>query len=488
MKQPGIPSNLANKNTSAAPNDSTTLGIDVRPTIALHERLRELLSTHPVDIGEALTQANRALRRQDRTFDGGKDLSVAISALSLSRHDIRALQQVAETLHDIVERVLAWIFDDQSRLDRYFADHRRMFSYLAKTDGWNPWQAVSRYDVVLTESGEIKILELNTGCPAGFMHARSFTRAAVAAMDSLGVLDHDSVPTPATIRTEALADGLLKLEAAASITPGLIGLLNDENKLRLELDLLAEAFDDRGREARIISADELEFTGGRLLHQGDPISLTHNKFRISTPTSKNHFWKAGFEDRYAAFLAAQQAGAVVSANNLTAMTIAEDKSLLALFSLPEVEQLFDSEQRQFIARHLLWTSKLEDRTVTWQGRSMDLLPLVRKHREEFVIKPCNEGRGFGVVIGRDCPPAEWNHLCDPDANTPRIVQQYVEPLVLPVVRGAHDRVEAEAMYLTLGLAVVLGQYEGVLSRVSPSRITNVAREGFVQAVFQRDDS
>jgi hypothetical protein len=39
------------------------------------------------------------------------------------------------------------------------------------------------------------------------------------------------------------------------------------------------------------------------------------------------------------------------------------------------------------------------------------------------------------------------------------------------------------MYLTLGLASVCGRFRGVLSRVSASRITNVAREGYVQGVL-----
>jgi hypothetical protein len=70
------------------------------------------------------------------------------------------------------------------------------------------------------------------------------------------------------------------------------------------------------------------------------------------------------------------------------------------------------------------------------------------------------------------------------------VQDYVEPARLTVISpaangegSAREGFAEREMFLTLGLGVVLGRYQGVLARISPSRITNVAREGFVQAAF-----
>ena len=39
------------------------------------------------------------------------------------------------------------------------------------------------------------------------------------------------------------------------------------------------------------------------------------------------------------------------------------------------------------------------------------------------------------------------------------------------------------MFLTVGLSTICRSYEGVVSRVSANPVTNVAREGFGQAVF-----
>lgn len=152
-------------------------------------------------------------------------------------------------------------------------------------------------------------------------------------------------------------------------------------------------------------------------------------------------------------------------------------------TLPEVAELLSADERRFIADNVLWTARLEDQRVERHGEEIDLLSYVAQHPDEFVVKPSSEGRGYGVVIGRDCPRDEWQALCAVDAATPRVVQDYVEPVQLPVVCQSGDGLAVREMFLTLGLATVNGRYEGVLSRVSPSRITNVARQGYVQAVL-----
>jgi hypothetical protein len=292
---------------------------------------------------------------------------------------------------------------------------------------------------------------------------------------------------PATIRATALVDGLLELERAAversRTEPARAALLTDENRLTHELDLMLDDLASRGREGRIIAAEDITLNGQRAMHDGEPISLCYDKFRISVPTSRNHCWRDGFEARYAGFLAAQQAGRIVAVNNLAAQTIAEDKSLLAVLASPEVAEVLSEADRRFVADNVLWTARLEASRAMRHGTEIDLLSYVAEHPDEFVIKPTSEGRGYGVVIGRECERDAWRALCEADPTTPRVVQDFVEPARLSVVCQGDGGLTIRDMYLTLGLATVNGRYEGVLSRISPSRITNVARQGFVQAVL-----
>jgi hypothetical protein len=310
-------------------------------------------------------------------------------------------------------------------------------------------------------------------------------------------------PRNATISAGALADELLALEDASGVSPDAIAVLNDENDLTFELDLVADSLRRHNRQVVIASAADLRYARDRLLYNDQVISLTYNKFRTSTPESPNHCWSDGFAQRYAAFLAAQQNGNIVSVNNLGGIALAEDKSLLAVFADEDVRQLLSADERRLVDEHLLWTARLEHGPGVLDGQLVDLVPFVRQHRERFVIKPANEGRGYGVVVGKYASDSDWASACRVDASVPKIVQEFTESVVLPVVCNVHEPgVQAtlsrapvgaasggepvvREMFLTLGLTMIRGRYRGLVSRVSANPVTNVAREGFGQAAFLR---
>ena len=465
----------------------SALRIDLTPTLRLHEQVAELAPTHGGEIDAALAAAAHSMRERGIVFERAKPFLVAMSALVLRREDEQRLRSLAERLHWLVERLVAPLIDSPEMLARYFPAHRRVFPYLAKTRGADWWQVVGRYDVAVTPGGELKVMELNTGCPAAFMIADTFSavtaEALAAVKDAVGGGIEFQPRHTGTVAPDALLDGLLDLERRSGLEPAGIGILTDENQLTLELDQIAAALAARGRRAEVIDARQLTYSGGRLAHGGRELSLTYNKFRISTPRSPNHCWKDGFEQRYAAFLAGQRDGAIVSVNNLAAMSVLEDKSLLALLRDPQVTAELDEADRRFLDDHILWTARLEDGRVKWQGETIDLLPHVRQHREQFVIKPANEGRGFDVVVGKYADDDQWRRACRVDADVPRIVQQYTEIARFPAVCRSRGQVVTRPMFLTLGLAIIDGRYQGLVSRVSANPVTNVAREGFVQGVF-----
>lgn len=293
--------------------------LELEPTRRLAAMLAEFCGRDPQRLTRILSAADARLGQHDKSFGGLKSLSVALTALVLEPAGVAALRDTAERLFGIVDRVVDWIIASPERCERLAGDYRRVFPYLRKTPGATHWQAISRYDAVVCEDGRIRIIELNTGCPAGFMHAEAFTRTTALALDELGVLA-SATAVSATIRPQALVDGLLAIErdaaAVSGIEPALVALLTDENKLTHELDLMLDDLTARGRAARIIAAEEIEFDGSRATHHGEPFSLCYDKFRISVPTSRNHCWRGGFEQRYAGFLAAQQAGLIAAVNNL----------------------------------------------------------------------------------------------------------------------------------------------------------------------------
>lgn len=467
------------------------LCINLEATNRLHQQLIASAAMDPLGYRNVSRHAMEVLAEHGTKFEGDKTMAFALSALCLDRVSMGAMQTLAESLHDIVETALDWIFASPARFERHFSDHQRLRPWLQKTRGLTSWQAVSRYDAVILPDGGLRIMELNTGCPAGFMHAEEFSNVTQAAMNDLSLQGADvglglglQPGQFGTIPGDALVKELLAMEAQAGIPQSQIGLVNDENGLRNELELIAQAFRRHGRDVEIMNAADIRQENGQAMWNGRPVSLMYNKIRISTAESPMHHWSPGFEDRYAGFLDVISKDAAVAVNNLTGLTVAEDKGLLEILRLPEFASELTSEQRQFVDDYVLWTARLSDRDIDWHGRTVDLLPFVRSHREKFVIKPANEGRGFGVVVGKYATEEEWLAACEQSADLPSIVQEYAEAARLPVVRmQSGQSLQVVDHHLTVGLAMIRGQSQGVLSRISANPVTNVGREGVVQAVF-----
>ncbi|MCC9608012.1 hypothetical protein LOC69_19260 [Blastopirellula sp. JC733] len=462
-------------------------GIDLTATYDLHERLFQLWCKEPQRLYQARDVSMRYLRENGVRFESSRELPAATSALMLDSEDVTLLETISETLHDLVETAVDWVLADRSRLAEYFPAHLRMAPYFAKTRGLQTWQGYSRYDAVITQKGELKVIELNSCCPAGFAHAAICNDAAISGLQSLGLEDELESRHAATLESGSLVDELLAIEREAGLPVGLVALVNDENYLHNELELLKAQFEDRGRTARIVNAMDLTYRDGVLRHDGDFISLSYNKIRVSTPDSSNHCWRAGFEKRYAPFLSAVVDQAFVSVNNLVAATIAEDKTLLEVLHAPAFQKTLSGDQRDFITRHVMWTARLQPGKVLLHGEEIDLLPYLLEHKDRFVIKPANEGRGFGVTIGAASTTAAWEAACRPQANLPCVVQEFAAPASLPVLYHGGDKADLlpVEMFITVAMGIIRGQYRGLFSRISPEAITNVGKAGIIQAVLQQ---
>ena len=202
----------AEQNHTPVSGTSRMSFVNLDPTYRLHQELIDRWREDRSGFGGAWSEANRQLQTRGIRFESSRTLPVALTALVFRPEDISTFRRITETLHAVVERALDWVLESPDRLERYFADHRRIFPYLAKTRGLPTWQGYSRYDAVLTREGRVKIIELNTACPAGFLHAECFSQVIGTAIASAGVSSHESRQPFGTIPSGALCDELLSIE------------------------------------------------------------------------------------------------------------------------------------------------------------------------------------------------------------------------------------------------------------------------------------
>ncbi|MEM1294235.1 MAG: hypothetical protein AAGH89_02650 [Verrucomicrobiota bacterium] len=459
--------------------------IDTRPTLDFHERVKEIALKDAESLHRALVQSNDEMARfGDSGLDSKQILDAALTAFLLDRPGVETLYQLATTLHHLVEKVLDHVIDSPELLQTHFPSHQRIFPYLKKTAGTDNWQVISRCDLAVTPGGEIKVMELNNGCPGGYIVSRHLIEPSTQALERFGFGEEVAGWSSVTVEPSAIVETVLKLESNSGLEPGVIGILFDENELRFELDELAREFEKSGRRAKVADARKLEYRDGRLFDSEDYLSATYNKFRVSTPDSPNHCWRAGFEDRYPAYLKAQNEGTVVTVNNLCGMTVAEDKGFLGLLRRPEFLALMTVEERALVHQCVPWTERLEDREMEIDGALVNILEHVRSNKDRYVIKPANEGRGFGVLIGKSATQEEWDAVCRIDPILPCIVQDYVELISMPVGNVRSGEFAIDPMYLTLAIANADGKPHGLVCRISGELVTNVSQRGFGQAAFE----
>ncbi|MEK6249755.1 MAG: hypothetical protein N2C12_16345, partial [Planctomycetales bacterium] len=269
----------------------SAFSIELGPTIELHQRLAEAKDARADEYCRALDHANQRMAHEGVDLQRRGPLDVALSALVLAAADLQVLQQFTHRLHGIIEKILGQLTADADQLASFFPHHQRIFPFIRKTSGTDNWQIVSRYDVAVSPNGDLKIMEINTGCPGGLLVSDSITSATKTALELLQDESVSQFPLSGTVDPQGYIDGLLGIERQSNIDPATIALLNDENQLTFELGLLADALEQRQRKVVIADARELTCSKGHLQIAGEPVSMSCNKFRISTPDSPNHSWR-----------------------------------------------------------------------------------------------------------------------------------------------------------------------------------------------------
>ncbi|HEX7478659.1 MAG TPA: carboxypeptidase M32 [Polyangiales bacterium] len=153
------------------------------------------------------------------------------------------------------------------------------------------------------------------------------------------------------------------------------------------------------------------------------------------------------------------------------------------------ERYFSVEQRRVFRKHVLWTRLVSERRTGLPHAEGDLLPFIRDHREELVLKPNRGYGGAGVCIGAAVTRGEWEQLLEravakaSDSEEAWVVQVatrlpvYEFPLV-----DATGRVHEEPFYAVMGFAAT-DDGLGILCRVSQKQVVSVAQRGGLAAVL-----
>jgi uncharacterized circularly permuted ATP-grasp superfamily protein len=228
-------------------------------------------------------------------------------------------------------------------------------------------------------------------------------------------------------------------------------------------------FREQGVECVIADPRDMEFRDGKLMAGDFHVTLIYKRVLISELVDR-----CGLEG---AVVRAVSEGAVCMANSF-ACKILHKKASLAVLSDERNAGLFSSAERQSIDAHVPWTRVVEERRTEHRGDPVDLLPYVREHREQLVLKPNDEYGGKGIVLGWEVSDDAWGEAVAAAVAEPYIVQERITLPHSPYPSVVDGRVVIAERMLDTAPYVFDGEYvDGCLTRLGTTSLLNVTAGG-----------
>jgi uncharacterized circularly permuted ATP-grasp superfamily protein len=450
----------------AAPSRRCDLIAPASPADAWNGLLRP-----EVELGEPFwAELSARLRAAKLTF-GGRVHCPFLRPLFLSRDDVGRITRVAEAIAAIGERVVKAALADHSMFDAVGLtdDERRL---VAIDPGYPRASTASRLDAFLLPD-DLWFAEYNAESPAGLGYTETLARI------------FSDLPLMARFReqfeadyfrlADAIVDALLASyrEWGGVASPPTVLIVDFRGvPTWSEFEILQNRFEGRGLPTVVADPRELVYEGGTLMAGGRAIELVYRRVLINDVLAH--------PDACAALVRAYTDRAVCVANTFRCK-IPHKKAFFAVLTGEAHQHLLTPEEQALVRAHVPWTRLVAPTRTTIDGHAIDLLEHLRRHRDEFVIKPNDEFGGAGVVLGWETSEAEWMGAIDHAvaSGAGRWVAQRRIPVsrqVFPMVETPHAVVMRD-MLVDLAPYIFRGRVAGFLTRLSSTGLANVTSGG-----------
>ena len=430
----------------------------------------ELLRSRDAMSASKCLEFAAAMRARKLTF-GDRVHCPFLRPFFLTAADEGRIRRAAETIAALGERVARQAIDSRDLFDQLGVTERE--ERLIRIDpGYATASTASRLDAFLLPNG-LHFAEYNAESPAG----PGYTQRLAELFDGLPLMaefrERHSLRYAKTI--EPLLAALLDSyrEWGGRATAPTVAIVDwREVPTWTEFEILRDAFVAAGIPALVCDPRDLEFDGATLRATGTTIDLVYRRVLINDIVAR--------PQECAALVDAYEARAVCVANTFRCK-LPHKKAFFAVLTEPANAPLFSPLEHAVIAAHVPWTRLIADVATEKDGVEAPLLELIRRERENLVLKPNDEYGGKGVVLGWETNVHEWDRAIEVSlADSPGtwIVQERV-----PVRRELFPQydengvVSSRTMLVDLAPYLFRGRMSGYLTRLSATGLANVTSGG-----------
>jgi len=233
---------------------------------------------------------------------------------------------------------------------------------------------------------------------------------------------------------------------------------------------LAHELDAWGLQAIVVDPRDVRLAHGHLTAKGRPVDFIYRDCELSEFIEIE---EAGH--RVDGMRAAIQQGRLISG----LLWEFDQKSCWDVFTDPDHAHYFTPAQRRFFRAHVPWTRLVRDAVVTDPtDRRIDLVPYIRRHQHQLILKPNILYGGEGVVIGRVVTSRVWERTLSTALRGPL---QYVAQRLARIHTERFPALE-RGQVQEVSRSVVSGFFFnshdiGLVGRFSSNPVVNVSRGG-----------
>jgi hypothetical protein len=237
-----------------------------------------------------------------------------------------------------------------------------------------------------------------------------------------------------------------------------------------EFVLFQDYFRSHGFDCLIADPREFEYRDGQLLADGiTPVNLIYKRVLISELVQRcglDHAVVRAVRDR------------AVCMVNPFACKVLHKKASLAVLSDEANAHLYTAAERRAIDTHIPWTRVVAERRTQLDGATIDLLPYVAEHKDDFVLKPNDEYGGKGIILGWEASATAWGQALKAALAEPYIVQRRVVLPFEPYPSLVEGKVLLLDRMLDTNPYLWYGEYaSSCLTRLSTAALLNVTAGG-----------
>jgi len=408
------------------------------------------------------------LQAEHGTLFGGRPLSASLRPMFLGEKTYQYIQDTVYILRQAILKIAAVFFNDRKTLNLLGLTDLEIQLCAIPTNVIR-LSATARMDAFLTDTS-FRFVELNAEVPAGIAYVHELAKI----YQKLPVFQEfeKSFPVRFVSPLEHTFDGLTRVyheEFCGREEMPSFAIVDFKNvPTYKEFVLIKNYLNRKGHICEICDPRELECRDGWIYANGKKIDILYRRLLM------NEFFE--IIDECKPYLEGYHAQKTCYLNSFRSKLV-HKKNLFSLLTDPYYMKVLDNAEIKAIRTHIPWTRKFRESKERYRGMLIDLVDSVRKHKNNFILKPNDDYGGHGVVLGFQCTQSEWDDAIENALQNDFVAQEVIDIGKEPFVLNIDGNWMEKETIIDLDPYLNGPMMGGCLTRTSFNNLANVTAGG-----------